>query len=891
MGAIYASSQNAISSPKIETYINDYSLKMYDLWLPWDYHTADRHYLKVYSSFLAIPQNLIDYSTDVSSNLISFSQGKIEPLADSLLGTLEVKRFQLYDLKDLLPGDYINNKLETELNSKANLVTAMLLRQYLSPLYLAEEALNKDLLFYDGRRIEDLIKWIDTLIIYQNMPQTGDIYADYENKLKLYSASEKFFNDASIINYSDIFSIGFSLFKSIEELNEQTKKNFKLYLDSVKTTYIQTEQGLIAIGGKGNDTYIGNFLMIIDIGGNDTYISSTGVNKISNLKSPVRYIIDFDGDDAYIGSDYAFGGAVYGINLLLDLKGNDSYSAGNFCFGSGYFGFGILRDYAGSDLYSGGIGSMGSAGFGIGMLIDDKGSDVYRCRTHSQGYGFTKGFGILADLDGSDSYISSSPYLDSAKYKDHFLSFSQGAASGFENIASGGIGFLFDNSGNDTYISDNYSQGSAYWRSAGILIDASGNDKYQSFSHSQASAELGSAALLFDQSGQDVYNCADYSQSNASGYSLSLLADMSGNDSYIQETKSVKSADPFISIFFDNSGNNNFIPPKLPFDKRNLVMPQDINKFRLALINYNKPEGRTGQTSERQDSTDSADNHGWLIPYGLKPARSMPPSSYDSLYVFYSVRQAGLSESELASFFANKTKSEEIIMDKINSKIPSDMNLNTVLVPELSHRNEPFLLRFAEQALKDNDVFLTKIYSSGIRNESSNEVLKYFEQLSSSKNWYLRLNSVKYYSVNPTKYINEITYFSSDESRLVRAREAYFSAMLFKGDSTQYLFKLLSDSLFVIREAANAGLKSNRNLSFDNVIDLLNADISTEVRISLAASLTNFEYTKKDVKKIRKAVKKISPEVRNTILQNLKDGGNPIFKKELENISKKKGHD
>jgi len=52
--------------------------------------------------------------------------------------------------------------------------------------------------------------------------------------------------------------------------------------------------------------------------------------------------------------------------------------------------------------------------------------------------------------------------------------------------------------------------------------------------------------------------------------------------------------------------------------------------------------------------------------------------------------------------------------------------------------------------------------------------------------------------------------------------------------------------------------------------------------------LTAFEYSKKDVKKIRKAMKNISPDARSLILQSLKTSDSPVLRKELENMSKKK---
>jgi len=128
------------------------------------------------------------------------------------------------------------------------------------------------------------------------------------------------------------------------------------------------------------------------------------------MMTPVKFIVDFEGDDNYFGHDYALGGGVFGANILLDLAGNDKYIAGNFSLGSGLFGVGILRDFAGSDIYSGGQCSQGSGAFGFGFLIDENGHDLYNCHMKSQGFGFTMGFGCLLDIKGSDSYTSNSTF-------------------------------------------------------------------------------------------------------------------------------------------------------------------------------------------------------------------------------------------------------------------------------------------------------------------------------------------------------------------------------------------------------------------------------------------------------------------------------------------------
>ena len=319
---------------------------------------------------------------------------------------------------------------------------------------------------------------------------------------------------------------------------------------------LQTSIGEIIIGGYGSSKYEGSPAIIIDLGGDDEYHLSA--NSSSEFNSSV--IIDLGGDDVYSStSDYTYGSGFFGSGILIDVSGDDTYLTKNFSLGSGLFGTGLLIDEQGNDKYFGDTFTMGAGSFGMGGLIDLSGSDQYSAALYAQGFGFTGGMGILIDSSGNDSYFAGGKYKDILRYKDHFISLSQGFAYGLRPIMSGGIGILYDLSGNDLYTSDIFGQGSSYWWSLGTLMDQEGNDKYVSYQYAQGAGTHLTLGVLEDSSGDDIYISHGVSQGCGHDLALGLLLDRSGNDNYISYdlSQGAGSADGF-GILVDEAGNDGY---------------------------------------------------------------------------------------------------------------------------------------------------------------------------------------------------------------------------------------------------------------------------------------------------------------------------------------------
>jgi hypothetical protein len=319
---------------------------------------------------------------------------------------------------------------------------------------------------------------------------------------------------------------------------------------------LETSSGEIIIGGYGSSRYTGSPSIIIDLGGDDQY----NISAQQDNPGGSSVIIDLGGDDLYRAEgDFAYGSGFLGTGILVDLSGDDTYLTKNFSLGSGLFGVGLLVDEAGDDKYFGDTFGQGAGSFGMGILVDMKGADQYSGALFVQGFGFVSGLGALIDSSGNDNYFAGGRYKDILRYKDHYISLSQGFAYGLRPMMSGGIGMLFDLSGNDVYTSDIFGQGASYWFSLGTLFDKEGNDKYVSFQYAQGAGTHLCLATLEDESGNDVYISHGVSQGCGHDLAFGFLWDKSGSDNYVSESLSqgAGSANGF-GILADESGDDGY---------------------------------------------------------------------------------------------------------------------------------------------------------------------------------------------------------------------------------------------------------------------------------------------------------------------------------------------
>lgn len=393
----------------------------------------------------------------------------------------------------------------------------------------------------------------------------------YKTLLKLIKTADKL--KLKNLVYAEILSASFYYY---------WQNNFEDILKLEKNIY-DTDFGKVILSGNEKNNYDSSYLCIIDTAGDDSY----NLSRIDTFS--FRFIFDLKGDDKYYGS---FAGGFLGSDFLYDESGDDFYKGNMVSSGAGFFGIGVLDDLNGEDIYSSDIFSQGAGCFGIGVLSDSGfGNDVYKGANNCQGYGNTKGVGVIQDLSGNETYTIKNAVKDGLRYDKHNQTFGQGMGMGNRPFFGGGIGVLNDFSGNDNYICDIFGQASAYWYSIGILADRSGNDYYNGYQYVQGSGvHFGFAALfdyhgedyytangvsqgcghdvaagiLFDLQGDDFYSCEGLSQGGGNANAVSILIDANGDDVYASKKYNVQGYSDrrrgfgYIGMFIDINGNDHF---------------------------------------------------------------------------------------------------------------------------------------------------------------------------------------------------------------------------------------------------------------------------------------------------------------------------------------------
>jgi hypothetical protein len=343
-----------------------------------------------------------------------------------------------------------------------------------------------------------------------------------------------------------------------QEYFEPIKPNTVQGIKGSVLFYEETEWGKIVIGSEEDNVYQGDYSLIIDLGGNDKYEGRAGCG-IGILSNPFGVVIDLKGNDIYDSPNkfFNFGSGLFGCGLILDLAGNDYYNGYDNCLATGFFGTGAIIDYQGDDCYKAGYFSLGAGIFGVGALVDLHGNDTYRGYEYCEGFSSTWGYGLVADLEGNDLYYAGGEYLHRPLLPDDYRSLSQGFSIGFRPIASGGIGLLYDKSGQDFYNGGAFAQGTSYWYSLGMLYDGSGNDFYNATEYAQGAGIHLSVGILVDREGDDHYfSRLGPAQGEGHDYSVGILIDKKGNDSYLTSGGQGIGLTNSFGLFIDEEGND-----------------------------------------------------------------------------------------------------------------------------------------------------------------------------------------------------------------------------------------------------------------------------------------------------------------------------------------------
>jgi hypothetical protein len=278
------------------------------------------------------------------------------------------------------------------------------------------------------------------------------------------------------------------------------------------------------------------FAAVIDLNGNDTWRQRDAAAGPCAAIGGIAILVDRAGKDTYAGKRLALGASIGGFAFLFDQDGNDTYAMEDFGQGCGVYGVGLAFDSAGNDTRDAWAFAQGaSLGVGFGACVDDAGDDSYLADLNwpdvygdsgpdsfhgaSQGYSTgirpatPGGVGVLIDRLGKDRYQSGN--------------FSQGGAYYFA------FGLMYDGGGDDQNQGYRYSQGFGVHEAVGIRWDAGGNDRYVT----KCAANLGSAwdegiGFFFDDLGDDDYQMSSLGLGGAANSAIAIFVDGDGKDRY-----------------------------------------------------------------------------------------------------------------------------------------------------------------------------------------------------------------------------------------------------------------------------------------------------------------------------------------------------------------------
>ncbi|HUJ72356.1 MAG TPA: HEAT repeat domain-containing protein [Verrucomicrobiae bacterium] len=367
----------------------------------------------------------------------------------------------------------------------------------------------------------------------------------------------------SILNASDKFDRGL-FFLAVDDLAGVVDKAIANLQAAKDDPAMQREfqfetdtpLGKIIVGGAGHNVYTNEAFLIIDTGGDDTYLNSAGgANGL--VGRPISIVIDLGGNDQFISRrSFSQGSGVFGIGILAALGSNCTFQAKHLSQGAGFFGCGLLMTGRGQQTFESDTFCQGAGMFGAGILWQRGGDTKYKASQMAQGFGGTSGIGLLLDEDGNDSYVAGGKY-PCGWLPNHYFSLSQGFGYGMRPFAGGGIGILCDLKGDDHYVADVYGQGASYWYSVGLLLDAEGNDTYDAYQYCQGAGIHLSSGALIDWGGNDTYSAGHICQGAAHDYAVGMLIDHAGDDKYTGDTTAQGSAiNNSFAMLLDRSGND-----------------------------------------------------------------------------------------------------------------------------------------------------------------------------------------------------------------------------------------------------------------------------------------------------------------------------------------------
>lgn len=803
-------------------------MKRHDLGMPWGATTADRLVMRDIAGMFAAPLIAFERTQFHADHLKSMDGNNMDNYSAVLLPALGLGEFKPAYYDASMNAQQIDDILRVNTDSLAGFIGAVVLQRFLTPLVLAQNTVMKT---REPLLREHILTDIcDSLLLLDEESETANLYELKAGEERALQQSKDFYAAGATVDAGRLYSAGMSLYRTYLNLIAPGKDALELMHDSIRTTIISTKYGKIALGGAGDDVYNGDYILILDVGGNDTYIFPQ-TDKSAAIQHPVRVIMDLAGNDTYLGGDFSLGGAAFGVSILMDAAGNDTYTAGNFSLGCGLFGVGILHDFGGADRYTGKICTQGAAAFGVGMLIDDSGNDSYTSESNAQGFGSTRGFGALCDRSGNDVYTACSPFQDFLRYDAHYVSFTQGASLGSRPVASGGIGILADFRGNDTYISDIYGQGTSYWFGLGALYDKDGDDRYQAYQYAQGAGVHFGFGVLWDKKGEDVYVSHGVSQGCGHDVGFGALLDEDGDDGYFAESLSLGGGNAnAVSLFIDARGND-------AYTARNASNTMGFSDFRrnYGMIGIFADGGGNDQYGEatRNNKIARKSTYGIFhdteliaaeVKTSTEPALTPPDdkkeplrSTFDSLFIQASAAPQKYQYNVEPA--RNKIIEEGAAMlpylrVKFSTESARERLALEVILPKLWDKDSAAVAPLILDSLASKDYATFALCAATVGRKKSIAAVGPLTGRLNSEDWRVcAVAAQQLGEIGEQSAAGSLRSLLTDIEPLIRARAAFAIGQLLPDSALKMLKPALYDTMQVVRNSAIQGLLRNSSLS------------------------------------------------------------------------------
>ena len=628
--------------------------------------------------------------------------------------------------------------------------------------------------------------------------------------------------------------------------------------------YKNSDLGKIIIGGKGDNVYSEDFAIIIDLGGNDTYRCRAG-GAMGELGNPFSAVIDYSGNDIYFEGEKAVnqGSGFLGCGILIDGEGDDIYHGSDYSQGVGIFGTGILYDASGKDDYRAGVFSQAAGNVGIGILMDEgEEDDRYFAKIWAQGMGSVFGYGMLHDGGGDDTYRTGGAYLHAPLLPNDYQSFSHGFGMGWRPRAGGGIGVLYDVSGNDFYDGEVFCQGSAYWYSLGMLIDGDGNDSYNAAQYGQGAGIHLAIGALWDKGGDDQYHSRNgVIGGTAHDLSVGMLVDDSGDDYYTVSGGYGVALTNSFALFIDKLGDD---------------MYSTWENYSFGSVRWARGFAGCGifmdlEGKDRYSRNSQADNgklwtfNDWGIGIDLErdiiasakeePIEDIILTAEDSLKTVEelfdeaSLWAVGSNRQKVArAVEAFKAKGMEAVTFICENKLHTDTSLELRLIDTITDTYPDSIAPLLLQKITDEN---ERVQKNSIRllgiTKYDKAVLPLLEMLSRKIYYDLRRSIIGALGkIGDKTATSKIIKFIDDEDELCRLTVVGAISSLKDESAIPTLISALDDEIFTVRSAALNSLKSfNQPITANLLMDYVNSSKANYPEIGLKA-IANYLYATAD---------------------------------------------